>query len=301
MRAAFFLFYPGREKMKSERYECHGHLLMDGADFKQARKKHQPEPDERIIRRELTALSEAGVVYFRDGGDADSVCVRAREIAPEYGIDYVSPIYAIHRKGRYGGIVGRGFTDLKEYRELVQTVRTSNGDFIKLIVSGIVTFKQYGELSCPSLEEKEITEMVHIAKNEGFSVMVHVNGPAALQAVIKAGADSIEHGVFMDEETLDLLAGSDTVWVPTIAAIEAFVGRKEFNEEAAAVTFQRHKEAVAMAAEKGVRIASGSDSGAVGVPHGRGTIREYELLKEAGLSEKQILDGNLCLRKIFRR
>ena len=51
----------------------------------------------------------------------------------------------------------------------------------------------------------------------------------------------------------------------------------------------------------GVSIACGSDSGAVGVPHGEGTRTELRLLKEAGLSDETIAAGNEKIRRIFRK
>ena len=44
--------------------------------------------------------------------------------------------------------------------------------------------------------------------------------------------------------------------------------------------------------EKGVIVAAGSDSGAVGVPHGPGTVREYELLSRAGISTDRVRNGD---------
>lgn len=46
-----------------------------------------------------------------------------REIAGEYGIDYRTPLFAIHKKGHYGKIVGRGFENMKEYAKLVRKVK----------------------------------------------------------------------------------------------------------------------------------------------------------------------------------
>ena len=43
-------------------------------------------------------------------------CWHAR-LAPKYGIDYRTPVFAIHKNGHYGSIVGRGFDDLKEFHQ----------------------------------------------------------------------------------------------------------------------------------------------------------------------------------------
>lgn len=290
-------------------YECHGHIMMDGEDYKAA----------------FAALAARGVSYFRDGGDANGVTAEAKQYAkqhPELGIEYVTPVFAIHRKGRYGGIVGRAFETVKEFRGLVAEAAAKGADFIKIMYSGIVTFKEFGELSTPPLDAAEIKELVSIAHGEGFAVMAHCNGSRTVMAAIEAGTDSIEHGVFMDDECIAALAQTRTLWVPTIAAIAAFSGRSGcgellrydgrpgFDLRITRRTVEAHMAAVAEAAAFGadrpdgantVLIASGSDSGAFGVPHGPGTLTEYGLLRECGLSEERIIAANALLRERFRR
>lgn len=58
--------------------------------------------------------------------------------------------------------------------------------------------------------------MIHIAHEEGFAVMAHVNGAGAVKDAVEAGVDSVEHGNFMDEACLQALAESGTVWVADI-------------------------------------------------------------------------------------
>jgi len=285
-----------------KRYECHGHLMMDGADFAAARHRHQNGVDMVSVRADLAALRAHGVRYFRDGGDALGVSAAAREIAPEYGIEYVTPVFAIHRRGCYGGIVGRGYGDLREYRALVAEAKRQGADFIKLMFSGILTFTEWGRLSCPGLPETEIRELVSVAHGEGFAVMAHVNGADTVRAAIEAGTDSIEHGCFMDAPCLRALADSGGVWVPTLAATAAFVGREGFDRVVAEETQRRQRAAVREALRLGALVAAGSDSGAVGVPHGPGTETEYRLLLTGcGETEEQLRSANEALRKRFCR
>ena len=287
--------------MKETLFECHGHLMMGGADYAASRAVHAGGPDREVIAAELSALKDAGVTYFRDGGDALDVSRIGREMAGGYGIELVTPVYAIHKAGYYGSIVGRGWRDLSEYRALVEGVRNAGGDFIKFMSSGIITFRSYGELSCPGLEPEELREMVRIAHGEGFRVMTHVNGPETVRFAAQAGVDSVEHGYFADKAALDAMAEAGTVWVPTLAATEAFVGRPGFDRDTAERTVRAQQEALAAFSEMGGLIAAGSDSGAVGVPHGPGTRREYELLAEAGIGPEKIRSGNEAVRSRFRR
>ena len=210
----------------SRSYECHGHLMMDGADFAAARERHSNGVDTDALRTSLDALRAAGVTYFRDGGDVYGVSALGREIAPEYGIEVVTPVFAIHKRGYYGSIVGRGFDDIASYRQRIEELRNAKGDFVKLMFSGIITFRAFGELSCDGLDTEEIKEMVHIAHCEGYSVMAHVNGEQTVRAAAEAGVDSVEHGYFADREALDIMAEKQIIWVPTLAAVEAFRSRR---------------------------------------------------------------------------
>ena len=287
--------------MQKERYECHGHILMDGEDFKAARARHKDAVRQDLVRAELTALKEAGVAYFRDGGDAEGAGLFARSVAGEYGIQYVTPAFAIHKKGYYGGIVGRGFGTEEEYRQRIGEADGLACDFIKIMVSGIITFRGYGDLSCPGLPPEEIRQMIRIAHDAGFAIMIHVNGDAQIRASVEAGADSIEHGYFAERETLKMLADSESVWVPTLAAVDAFIGRDGFDADCAREICARQQEAIAFAAEHGAKIGCGSDSGAVGVPHGPGTVREEELLSEAGIPAERMREGSAEIIRRFRR
>lgn len=280
-------------------YECHGHLMMDGADFSAARNRHKNGVDLSAVKETLLVLQRTGIRYFRDGGDALGVSAAAAHLAGDYGIEYATPVFAIHKKGRYGSIVGKAYETLSDYRRLVAEAIESGCDFIKLMFSGIITFRRYGELSCPAPEASEIAALVEIAHGEGLSVMAHVNGTEAVRAAIEAGTDSVEHGYFMDEDCLRALAASQTIWVPTVAATNAFVGRPGFDSAIASETVHRQMQAVAYAASLGAVIASGSDAGAVGVPHGEGTETEYRLLSAAGLSEERLSAGNAALRARF--
>ena len=283
--------------------ECHGHIFMDGVDFSRARDRHKSAPDLADIRAHLAAYQARGITYFRDGGDPWGVSLRARELAGEYGIRYVTPAFAIHRNGRYGAIVGRGYGSLGEYRCLVAQAKALGADFIKLMFSGILDFSEYGRLSCPPLPAEEIRELVAVAHGEGFAVMAHVNGPDAVRAALEAGTDSIEHGYYMDEACLALLAESGAVWVPTMAAIAPFAGRPGCRREVVERLLREQMAALKRAAAMGACIASGSDAGAVGVPHGAGTAVELRLLEEAlGSGAAAVVErGNQEIVRRFRR
>ena len=82
--------------------DCHIHMVLDGVYYRDAISAHRGHVRDDLIRERLAAYRDAGVTYLRDGGDAFGVCERARELAPEYGIEYRVPCFPMCLRGRYG-------------------------------------------------------------------------------------------------------------------------------------------------------------------------------------------------------
>ena len=127
--------------------ECHAHVIMDGVNYKNAVALHKDGVCEEAVRKHLKAYQDAGITFVRDGGDARGASALAKELAGEYGIDYRTPLFAIHKRGHYGGIVGFPFDSRREYRELVGKAKEEGADFIKIMVSGLLDFAHAGTLT----------------------------------------------------------------------------------------------------------------------------------------------------------
>lgn len=253
---------------------------MNGWNYRAAVSDHKNGVDMRRVREHLQAYQDSAVSFVRDGGDCFGVSEKAREIAGEYGVEYCTPLFAIHRTGHYGGIVGKAAADLEEYRRLVAEVRARGGDFIKIMVSGIIDYGGFGRLSEDALERDWICEMIRIAHEEGFSVMVHANGTEAVLPAVLAGADSIEHGNYIDRSCIEAMADTGCVWVPTIVTTGNLLGCGRYDDEVLKRIFDMECRNLALAYESGVQLALGSDAGAYLVPHGRGVHQEYRLFSE---------------------
>ena len=281
-------------------YECHCHIALDGDDFKKAVEKHKNSADISNIRAVFETYRSMGVTYIRDGGDKWGVSLKASEIAQEYGIEYSTPNFPIHKKGNYGGFIGKSFETMADFRTLVKEVKNSGGDFVKIMASGIMDFGKFGVLTGWTLEERELREIVNISHGEGFPVMAHVNGAEGVKKCVEAGVDSIEHGNYMDEDAVKYLAESSSVWVPTAAATKGLMGKGIFPEDALSAVFDMQKKYIALGAEIGVMIAAGSDAGAKCVLHGEGILCEGEILAQY-VSEESLLTAQEKIRQIFKR
>ena len=260
--------------------DLHIHMLLSGADWRAAIAGHQPSPDNALIRRRLAAYQAAGITYLRDGGDRFGVCLRAKELAPEYGITYRAPAFPIYKKGHYGSFIGRGWSDFAEYRTLLAEAKAAGADFIKLMVSGLMDFSVYGRLTEEPLTDEEMHDLIAAAHDMGYAVMAHCNGANAVKNAVLAGVDSIEHGAYLDDEACRALAESPTVWVPTLSAIGNLIGSGRFPDEVVERILRSAQENVRMVAGLGGLIGLGCDAGAFRVPHVEGTFNEEKWLRQ---------------------
>lgn len=272
--------------------DCHIHMLLNGADWRAAIDGHRTEPDRELIRERLRGYAEAGFDYLRDGGDRWGVGAAAREIAPEFGITYRTPLSPLCRAGHYGAFIGKKYQNLKGYAKMVAETRRNGGDFVKIMISGLMDFDEFGVLTEESLDDKTINQLIHIAHEEGFAVMIHANGSRAVETAAVAGADSIEHGAYLDEMALSAMREYGVVWCPTLSAIGNLRGKGRFSEEAVRAIYQSAVDNVRVFADMGGLIAPGSDAGAWSVPHVQGGQDEYSHMKSAL--------GEQCDQVLFR-
>ena len=251
--------------------DCHIHMLLDGSDWKASIARHRKTPHIPTIRAALDLYQKQGYTYLRDGGDRWGVGAAARELAPEYGIAYRTPLAPLCKAGHYGSFIGEVYENFKEYTALVQSHRQKGGDFIKIMISGLMDFDRAGVLTEDGFPSGEIRELIHIAHEEGFAVMAHCNGARAMEAAASAGVDSIEHGAYADEDALAVMAENRTIWVPTVSTIANLRGKGRFNENAVAAILESAAENIRRFASLGGTLAPGSDAGAWAVPHGADT------------------------------
>ena len=278
--------------------ECHAHVIMDGKNYKEAVALHKNGVMDEVIHACFSKYRDAGVTFIRDGGDSFGVSKRAKEIAPEYGITYLTPIFAIHKKGHYGGIVGRSFEDLQEYQELVKEAKESGADFIKIMVSGLIDFSRYGVLTEEGLKPELIQEMIEIAHENNLAVMAHCNEARTMEAAAAAGVDSIEHGAYSDLQALTAMVEHQVIWTPTVSPIGNLKGGGRFSDEVTMRITEGHLKMVRKFADLGGCIALGSDGGAWRVPHVEGLCTELAYLKTV-VDESHLENTERIVRRKF--
>lgn len=260
------------------RADCHMHMALDGVDWKKAIGRHSKSVDADLVRRVLQVYRDRGFTYLRDGGDRWGAGAKGRELAPEYGIVYRTPLAPLCKAGHYGAFIGEKYHNFREYLEAVRAHRRNGADFIKIMISGLMDFDRCGVLTEDGLPSDEIRELIHIAHEEGFSVMAHANGARTSEAAAAAGVDSIEHGAYLDGDTLAAMKEMGVIWCPTLSTVGNLRGKGRFDENAVQeILDTARKNVAAFAAMAGI-LAPGTDAGAWAVPHG--SLTEYDLLEE---------------------
>ena len=281
--------------------DCHIHMVLDGVYWKDSIAAHRAGTRDDIIRPRLEDYALRGITYLRDGGDAYGAGERARQLAPEYGITYRTPTFNMCLKGRYGAFIGRSFETLADYRTLVAEVKRRKGDFIKLMISGLMDFDHYGVITSEPLTLSQMKELFKIAHGEGFSVMAHANGATTVKHAIEAGVDSVEHGAYLDHEAVAMLAETGVVWTPTLVTIGNLIGCGRYPDAVLKPLLKLQMDNAAECVRLGGRIALGSDAGAYRVYHGQGALDEYALLRQAlGDGTDDVLtEGERYIRERF--
>ena len=276
--------------------DCHIHMVLDGMDWKAAIARHKIKPDEAFIHKTLARYRDLSYTYLRDGGDRWGVGAKARALAKDYGITYRTPLAPLIFAGHYGSFIGKTYENLKEYADFVREIKAAGGDFIKIMISGLMDFDRFGVLTEDSLPENMIAELIHIAHEEGMAVMAHANGISAFYAA-KAGVDSVEHGAYLTGETLHAMEQNGVVWVPTLSTVGNLRGTGRFSEPDVEKILESALANVESYHKMGGILASGTDAGAWAVPHGSTTEEGYFAM--AGVEQTALEKGLSLIQTKF--
>lgn len=282
-------------------FDCHVHLTMTDIDTV----KHLNTPlsyrfYEAINNMQLTL--DAGVTSVRDAAGADLGVKQAVDNGLVVGPRMQIAISMLSQTGGHGdGHVLCGADISTTYpgspsgvvdgpdqmRQRVRQLVRDGASVIKVATSGGVL----SPISDPRrghLRDDELTVLVEEATAAGLHVMAHAQATDGIKAAIRNGIRSIEHGIYLDDEAIQMMLDHGTYLVPTLIAplfvLEATEGGTRLSErviEKVHMVAAAHHESVTRAIDAGVTIAMGTDSG-VG-PHGQ-NLRELGLMVDCGMS-----------------
>ena len=251
------------------------------------------------------ATLEAGVTTVRDLGSADYVSLGLRNAIKAGMIPGPRMLVANFAIGATGGHADQDPVPPQRIAPLGPLQGVCNGpeecraavryqikfgaDVIKFMPSGGV-LSLSDPVAVPELTQEEMNAIVSEAHSWNRKVAAHCHGDRAAKMAITAGVDSIEHGTFLQDDTLQEMKAKHVYLVPTLFA-GFWVGEKASTfppviaDKARAVTTQMQR-MFQRAVKIGVPIAMGTDAGVE--PHGM-NAREFSLMTDNGMTPAQAL------------
>ena len=253
---------------------------------------------------------DAGFTTVRNLGSADGVTLGLRDainrgwaVGPRI-VDAGSSISAttghadptlgvreeLHEALRAGGT---NCDSAEECRRAVRRQIARGVDVIKIATTGGVNSRIGLGLGAQMFED-EARALIETAHLYGRRVAVHAHGADGINLALRLGADSIEHGTLMDDESIRLFRQSRAYYVPTLSTVNGYVERLRANPNAYSPEVREKIEwrirvtglALQRAVPAGVRIAFGTDAGVS--LHGR-NADEFPLMVQNGMTPMQAI------------
>ena len=279
---------------------AHTHITLDDR-APDAMKTLRDEPPAALAIRaagRARRMLEAGITTARDLGAPGHIDLAVRDLIRGGEIPGPRLLCAglvITMTGGHGWPLGRECDGPDEVRKAVREQLKAGVDVVKFMATGGVLTPGV-EPGAAQLDEDELRAGIAEAHKADRRTATHAQGTAGIKAALRAGIDTVEHGIFLDAEAIALLRDREVVFVPTLAApyqiaqagaakgIPAFVLDK--NDR----IIEAHRQSVRAACEAGIIMAAGNDGGTPFNPVDD-LVTEIRLLAENGLAPLEALQA----------
>jgi len=250
---------------------------------------------------------EAGFTTVRDlGGDPEAIFALRRAVDEGWiaGPRILAAGSALAATGGHGDVDGYKAELLERWtpeticdgpydcRRATRHAVKYGADWIKITATGGV-LSDTATGTGQQMTDDELKEIMDTAHALGVRVAAHAHGADGINAALRAGVDSVDHGTFLDEEGVRLMKQTGAYLVPTLlpgaTIIPTMEGNPFFTEAIKAkarAAAAASKENVSKAARAGVKIAFGTDTGVT--PHGK-NAKEFALMVDAGMSPMEAI------------
>jgi imidazolonepropionase-like amidohydrolase len=290
-------------------FDCHTHVVVSSIDTMQLL---QTPFSYRFFQaaRNLEATLRIGITTVRDAGGADLGVKQAVADGLVRGPRMQVSLSMLSQTGGHGdgwmpfggtvrallthhpGVPETLVDGPDEMRHKVRELIRMGADVIKVAVSGGVLSPR----DKPTHAHFRLTELevlVEEATAAGIFVMAHAQAAPGIKNAIRAGIRSIEHGIYLDDEAIELMLEGGTFLVPTLVAprgvidaADAGAAIPDASVAKAREVIETHRASFAKAVSAGVKVAMGTDSGVT--PHGN-NLRELALMVEGGMTPMQAI------------
>jgi imidazolonepropionase-like amidohydrolase len=230
---------------------------------------------------------DAGVTLVRDlgapGGEAIAFG-RAVEAGAVEGPRVVAAGPAVTMTGGHIPYLGRVADGPEQMRAAVRANLGMGAGCIKVVATGGVLTRGLDPRRA-AYTQAELDALVDEAHRLGLRVAAHAIGEGGVTVALRAGVDSVEHGMFLSDETIELFLETGARYSATFAAREQIMRGETvpgWIKERARPAAEAHVASFQAALKAGVRIVAGTDAGTPENPHGR-VAHEVVSMVEAGL------------------
>jgi imidazolonepropionase-like amidohydrolase len=291
-------------------FDCHTHVTISNVDLWGA--VQRPFSMQFYdAARNLQATLDIGITTIRDAGGADlgikqavadglisgprlQISITMLSQTGGHGDDWYPSGSEVPFIGPHPGRPSAVVDGVDEVRRKVRELHRAGADVIKVATSGGVLSAR-DDPRHAHFRPAELEALVEEATAAGMFVMAHAQGADGIKNAVRAGIRSIDHGVYLDDEAIELMLANGTWFVPTLVApqgvldaVDAGVSLPPAVVDKARMVIDIHRAAFRRAVEAGVRIAMGTDSGVT--PHGR-NLRELELMAAGGMAPGAVLEA----------
>lgn len=289
--------------------DTHVHMMLEGFDLAQMISRPFSMNFYRAIGH-MQRTIDAGITTVRDAGGADlgvkqsieaglvvgprmQVSITALSITGGHGDGWMPSGFSLDLLPAYPGMPSNICDGVEDVRKKVREVLRAGAEIVKICsTGGVMSPTDHPEFTQFTPEELDAI-VQEAAYRRGVKVMSHAQGVEGVKNAIRAGIHSIEHGIFLDDEAIDLMLEKGTYLVPTLLAPIAVIevaestgAMPDYGVRKARETIEIHSESIAKAHERGVTIAMGTDAGVM--PHGT-NLRELGLMCNIGMSPMEAM------------
>jgi imidazolonepropionase-like amidohydrolase len=276
--------------------DMHIHILFDAGNNPEASLK-APQP--YLVLQAATrarAMLEAGITTTRDLGGYEYLEMSLKRAIAEGwlpGPRLLTSGKLLTMTGGHGHFVGYEVDGEDEARKAARYNIKQGADCIKMMATGGVMTPGV-DPNNTQLSEAEMRAGFGEALKAGKLTATHAMGTSGIKNAIRAGVRTLEHGVYLDQEAIEMMIKNDVYLSATLSAPKMIIafgeaaGVPKFMVDKSKYVMERHLQSFADAYRAGVKIGCGSDAGTPFNPHAD-IVTELEMMREGGMRPLEVL------------